>query len=117
MRKFVITPRAGGKTHAMLAWMRENDGRDGVKVAICHDERYARRLQRENPDIESWRFVGPTNIQSLRGRHPEPRIAVDNVELLLAQFLGRVPEFITGTDDDWPVLRDTSDAGCAGKSL
>ena len=87
-------PRRGGKTAAMLAWMRTNP--ESVCVCFCAAE--ADRLHGENPDIARTRFLTPDSAKlGLRGRHQIP-IGVDNADLVLARFLGVPVDFATVND-------------------
>jgi hypothetical protein len=93
--KVIVTGRRGGKTTAMLAWMRENP----EAVCICTSAFEAGRLAKENPDIDKGRFLTADNARAgLLGRHPL-QVGLDNADLILARFLGVMPDRITVNDE------------------
>lgn len=83
--RYVITPRQGGKTAALLSWMRVSDDR----VMLCHSEPEADRLRAENKDIAPDRFTTIHSVHRLLGRRV--RLAIDNAEVVLQQLLSPHP--------------------------
>ena len=104
--RIITTPKGGGKTAAMLEWMRAApEGEHRVCVAFSNEE--AMRLLRENRDLESWQFVGPDEPKNggswsavLRGRGGRIVLGVDNVDLWLQrQFRFEVGAVSLTVDD------------------
>ena len=90
MRIIISRPRQGGKTHMMLEQMRLNPN----SAMVCITRNEADRLAKENPDIESWRFVTPDEARRgarFDGRAiPNPfSLYVDNLDMVLSHLLGR----------------------------
>jgi hypothetical protein len=102
--KIIVTGRRGGKTTAMLQWLREAPEGEH-RVLVCHSEMEAMRLWREvwhkqtadRPDremqpgdLESWQFVGPLEMRGegvwsgvLMGRSGRVVLGFDNLDLWL----------------------------------
>ena len=94
MMKVITAGRRGGKTTAMLEWMRAAPEGEH-RVCVAHSRDYAMRLLRENPDLESWQFVAPHDITPqawsgvLRGRVGRIVLGIDNLDLILGPLLGQ----------------------------
>jgi hypothetical protein len=58
----VVGSRGTGKTMRMLAWMRAAPEGEH-RVLVAHSRDYAMQLYRDNPDLESWQFVGPEEVK------------------------------------------------------
>lgn len=91
--KIITLPRRGGKTHAMLKWMREDENR----AMMCFSAHEADRLRRENPDVQPDRFLSPSTSSRLLGQKME--IGFDNLDLWLSGYFGR-PISIATVDSD-----------------
>lgn len=100
-----VSGRQEGKTTKMLEWMRAAS-EDETRVLVVHNEMRAMTLHRENPDLDSWQFVGWEEMVKIRGRHAtsvrgEVVLGIDDLDLLLThQFahpIGRIS--ITGEID------------------
>lgn len=94
--KIITAPRRGGKTTQMLEWMRNApDGEHRVCVSATQQE--AMRLLRENPDLETWKFVSLDEVQGhggrgggsgvLYGRGGEIRLGLDNADWMLKSMI------------------------------
>lgn len=105
--EFHVTGRGGGKTTAMLEWMRAAPVGDH-RVIVCHSNQYAMellRLSRERElGLESWQFVGLQELQQgggwegvLYGRGGRIVLGVDNLDLMLPRLFGWPVERITAT--------------------
>jgi hypothetical protein len=87
----IARPRHAGKTTAMLDWMRAAPEGEH-RVCVAHSREEAMRLLRENPDLESWQFVGPDEVTRaagsavLRGRGGRIVLGFDNVDLTLGRI-------------------------------
>lgn len=104
--KVITTPRGGGKTTRMLAWMREAPEGEH-RVLVCFSSHEAMRLRRENPDLKSWQFVGPDEPRNGRawsgvlfGRGGVVVLGFDNLDLWLAARLPFVVGAASLTSDD-----------------
>ena len=84
MRHLIALPRRGGKTYAMVEAVKEQ-GDDAVLVVMNHRE--ADRIHSEY-DLPLDQIVVATETVKLRERHPQPRVYVDDAELILGQLLG-----------------------------
>jgi hypothetical protein len=103
--KVILLGRREGKTKAMLDWMRAApDGEH--RVCVAHSSEEAMRLLRENPDLESWQFVGPNEITKgawsgvLFGRGGRMVLGIDNLDLLLSRLVGWEVGAVSITPDD-----------------
>lgn len=94
--KIIVLPRAGGKTHALLEWMRAAPEGEH-RIAVCFSGQEAMRLLRENRDLESWQFVGWNEVfpydgaawsAVLYGRGGRIVLGIDNLDLILSNLLG-----------------------------
>jgi hypothetical protein len=91
--KVIATGRRGGKTKQMLDWMRAAPEGEH-RVCVAHSQEEAMRLLRENPDLESWQFVGPRDVTRdawsgvLYGRGGRIVLGVDNLDLQLRGLFG-----------------------------
>ena len=83
--RYVITSRQGGKTAALLSWMRVSEDR----VMLCHSEHEAERLRAANKDIAPDRFTTTHSVHRLLGRRI--RLCVDNAEVVLQTLLSPHP--------------------------
>jgi hypothetical protein len=95
--KVLVTGRRGGKTTAMLAWLRANP----EAVCICLSTVEASRLAQENTDIARERFLTVDGTRKLEGMI-RPQVGVDNADIILARYLGVMPDFATVNDE--PIL-------------
>jgi len=85
--KLLIGPLASGKTTRLIQWMREAP--EGEKrVAVFSSMQEVSRLQRENPDVESWRFLSFDDIEALRGYDRDIVVGIDNLSWFLSRALG-----------------------------
>ena len=93
--EIIVLPRQGGKTTKMLEWIRgapEGEHR----VIVCPTGQEAMRLLRENPDLESWRFVSMDEVRPggggwsgvLYGRGGRMVLGIDNLDLMLSRLFG-----------------------------
>jgi hypothetical protein len=89
--KFLVTGRGEGKTTKLIEWMKAaSDGE--VRILVSHSLREVNRLQRENPDMASWQFVGVDDVRApgfLAGlpRYERITVAIDNLDLVLQGLL------------------------------
>lgn len=92
--------RRGGKTHALIAWVKQGEKTDSYpgwsRVIVTHtlqDAEYLRKKgdldYRQVFSVEEWRTAR-------LGRRPV-HVAVDNADLVLASYLGQMPDQITIT--------------------
>lgn len=92
-RRIIVTGRQGGKTTQMLQWVREAPEGEH-RVLVCTHGSEAMRLLRENPDLESWQFVGLNEVKLdawsgvLFGRGGYIVLGLDNIDLMLTGLLG-----------------------------
>lgn len=95
--KFVIRPRQGGKTFEAVKWLQANPG----GVLLVHSEEYASALRKEHGFSEKQVMSFRSAQTRLRGRR-KTRIAIDNVDLMLAYLLGTGPfeiDLVTATGE------------------
>jgi hypothetical protein len=92
MTEIFVGKRRGGKTTVMLEWMRAApDGEH--RVLVCHSGQEAMRLLHENPDLESWQFVGIDEVKPpawsgvLLGRGGRVVLGIDNLDLILSRLI------------------------------
>jgi len=112
MTEFIIAGRAAGKTHALIEKMLDDPEMVYVghtHAAAMHEfETYmdllAIRTGRRPPSNSlrygevRRRFISTDAAHEvLRGTPRDMRVVVDNVELILLNYLGRMPDVITGT--------------------
>lgn len=94
-----IRPRMGGKTTAMLQLIADMDD-PSEAVVIVHSDNYAKQLRgiytKRHHGRPVPRFVSHRQRDQLQGLN-RPRICVDNVDILLAEMFGTVPEYVTMT--------------------
>lgn len=90
--KVIIGGRQSGKTARLLAWMHEAPEGEH-RVCVTFSDMEAMRLLRENPDLESWQFVGTGEVRAgawsgvLRGRGGHIVLGYDNADLALQQMV------------------------------
>lgn len=91
--EFILRPRQGGKTTDMLAWLRAAPEGEH-RIIVSQSPKEAMRLLRENPDLESWQFVGFEELSSptiwagvLYGRGGHIVLGIDNIDLILAELI------------------------------
>lgn len=89
--QFIQSPRRTGKTTAAVAWLRRNP--NGVLLVM--NVREQERLHRENPDLDKHRFITVDSARqgALVGKLPR-RLAIDNLDLILADWLHVAPHEI-----------------------
>lgn len=106
--RIVSLPRRGGKTTAMLQWMKEAPEGEH-RVCVCFSAFEAMRLLRQSRDadmgLESWQFVSVEDIRGpralsgvLHGRGGHIVLGFDNLDLWLAMYLGREVDIATVTE-------------------
>ena len=101
-----MAPRGGGKTTAMLAWMRAAPEGEH-RVCVCFSAQEAMRLLRENPDLASWKFVGPEYGQYgrvpwsgvLAGHGGRIVLGFDNLDIWLQSQAGHEVGMVTLNED------------------
>jgi len=103
--KAMMAPRGGGKTAAMLAWMRAAPEGEH-RVCVCFSAQEAMRLLRENPDLASWKFVGPDDGRSagawsgvLAGHGGRIVLGYDNLDIWLQSRTGHEVGMVTLNED------------------
>lgn len=107
-RRIIIRDRQGGKTTAMLKWIREAPKAEH-RVIVTPTRLEAMRLLRENPDLESWQFVTIPEVQSASNawagvlhRHGGHIVlGIDNLDVALSQLIHWPVGALSLTDDDW----------------
>jgi hypothetical protein len=91
--KVEILPRQMGKTTRMLEWMRSAPPGE-TRICVCVTGEEAMRLLRENPDLNSWQFMGFGEARegaAIRGRGRNLVYGLDNLDMMLSYWF------------DWPV--------------
>jgi len=108
-RRIIIGERRSGKTTAMLKWVREAP-EDEHRVVVSHTHQEAMRLRRENPDLESWQFVGLSEVLRqgnsvfsgvLVGRGGRVVLGIDNLDNALSQLIYWPVGALSLTDEGW----------------
>jgi len=102
--KVIVNGRQSGKTYALVEWIKEGEETDSYpgwsRVLLCHSLEEAQRI-RKLYDLDYRQVFGVSEWKTARiGRKPVD-IAVDNVDLILASYLGQYPAQIamTGTTE------------------
>lgn len=97
--KYVALPRRGGKTYYLLTLWASNP----TSLYLCFTEAEAERIRElahlrfpeiSHADLQR-RICSISDRQSLRGT--EGRVYVDNVDHILADYIGRAPEMVSFT--------------------
>ena len=94
MTDFIIGGRASGKTYQLLKMMEE----DANCVMVVHTEHEADRLRREHPKMDPRRFVTLRRTPTWWPSR-EVRFLVDNVDLVLADVLRKLPDTVASTGE------------------
>lgn len=105
--RVMVTGRQGGKTTAMLEWMRgAPEGEHRVCVSASREQ--AMRLLRDNPDLESWQFVALDDVRRggafggvLRGRGGHVVLGIDNLDMVLGALIYWPVDAVTVTGEAW----------------
>lgn len=100
--RIMVRARAGGKTHTMLQALISNPN----ALLVTHSETEATRLRRELDRMEDLEHPPYARIVSaeksrdwLRGRNQPPvDLLVDNLDLVLGNYLGAMPIEATMTN-------------------
>lgn len=108
--RVIALPRRGGKTTALLEWLREPTDPDEVRVFVAHTRHEAMAMLRQEykdaertgrPPLESWRFVSydeatrPGCWAAIRGTIV---IGIDNADIILETILRRPVAALTCTE-------------------
>ena len=99
MASILVASRRGGKTHALVEFMRVNP----EAIMICATDAIAQMTadQFADLDLARSRFIGPSP-QRLKGLDPS-HVLVDNAELVLAELLGHHVTSMSMTPEPLPV--------------
>lgn len=96
--KIIVRPRQGGKTRELIRWVKEGKPTGSYpfwsRIILCHTFDEAQRLRTEG----SLEYRQVFSVREWRQSHigPDPmEIAVDNVDLVLMDYLGMMPSHIT----------------------
>lgn len=93
--KFIVTGRRGGKTTAMIAWLREQPSN---RVIVTATEREAERLRREY-NLEHYQVKAAERVRSGGLRGQQVTVGVDNADWVLSNILN-VPVRKMSADSD-----------------
>lgn len=97
--EFVSLPRRGGKTRAVVEYLKANPH----AVLLVPAAQHARTLLQQYPELRECQIVTPDHVRdgALRGMG-KPRIAIDNLDLVLWSLLPQLDvdriRFATWTD-------------------
>jgi hypothetical protein len=78
--------RRTGKTTFLLSWLE----RESNRILIVHSAQERDRLLKEYPHIGANQIVTANHVieGKIRGRHPLPELAIDNLDLILPFIFG-----------------------------
>lgn len=92
--------RNTGKTTHLLSWLE----RESNRILIVHSAQERARILKEYPDSDYFpnRIVTIQHVLDgrLRGRHPRPEFAIDNLDLILPYIIGGSIGPVTYTEND-----------------
>lgn len=110
--EFMIRGRQGGKTTAMLQWMREApDGE--ARIMVCHSLKEAAEMMKAHREFASWQFVP---IEDFRSPGVFSGVKLTRKIVLGIDDLDRVLQRILGTSEDIGLVTATGSLYWAGNS-
>lgn len=100
--RFIVGGRGGGKTYACVQWLKQN--KEHILIVASQDQKIYLLDQYEDWFLDRGRDLGSqvwaayeiTSGRS-RGRLRSPLYSVDNIDMVLPQFLGGSVDIVTGT--------------------
>jgi phage terminase large subunit-like protein len=104
--RVIVRGRQAGKTYALIEWVKEGDKTKSYpgwsRILLCHSLDEAQRI-RTDPryGLDYHQVFAVSEWRTARLGHKPVEIAMDNVDLVLASFIGQAPSqiSITGSAD------------------
>lgn len=102
----IARPRRNGKTTEAVKWVLEGDSTDSypfwTRVLLVPSIAAADYVRRQFPALDYRQVFAWNEWRSARRGALPVEVAVDNADLLIAQYIGQVAGFVTLTGDAAP---------------
>lgn len=100
--KVIVRPRRAGKTHELLEWVKQGERTDSYpgwsRIILTHTLDEAQRL-RTREDMYYHQVFSVGEWQSARIGYPSPEIGVDNLDIIVADYLRQMPTVVSMTGE------------------
>jgi hypothetical protein len=101
MQGVLVRPRQAGKTHALVQWVKEGEATNSYpfwsRIILTPSIEQAMRLREEYEDLDYNQVFAWIEWSTMRRGSLPVEVAVDNLDMIVAEHLRQAPAVVTWT--------------------